>query len=281
MNKQRHNYEYDFDLSSNCAPANVVKLVGFNKNVLELGCGPGSITKVLKHENNCHISALELDSSAIEKARIYCDEINQADFNDPNWTGLVNGNNYDVVIAADVLEHLYNPSDTLNKMASLISDDGYLVISLPHVGHASIMACLLAGDFAYQDWGLLDRTHIRFFCLRNMDELFINNGLKIIDVAFVQAIPEQTEFADIWSKLTDAQKKVLSSPVHSNVYQVVVKAVPVERNEPAISLVSAIGGDVSHETKLSLRGRAWITKKLSPESKQKIRSLMSTLKIKV
>src|SRR5690606_19675977 len=133
----------------------------------------------------------------------------------------------------------------LNMMASLVSDEGYLVISLPHVGHAAITACLLTGDFAYQDWGLLDRTHIRFFCLQNMDALFTENGLKIIEAAFVQTHPEQTEFADKWRNLTESQKKVLLSPLHSNVYQVVVKAVPLHRAEPALTLVNLLAGEAN------------------------------------
>ena len=52
MKNKRHNYEYDVDVASETAPANVVRMVGHNKQVLEIGCGPGSITKILAPQNN-------------------------------------------------------------------------------------------------------------------------------------------------------------------------------------------------------------------------------------
>jgi 2-polyprenyl-3-methyl-5-hydroxy-6-metoxy-1,4-benzoquinol methylase len=164
----RHNYEYDVELDGNTAPAEVVRMVGSNKRVLEIGAGPGSITKHLYDPGKCHITALERDGEAIKKLTPYCDAVYQADLNDASWPDLLNKDTFDVIVAADVLEHLYNPWATLEQMKSLLRDDGYIVVSLPHVGHCGILACLINGDLQYRDWGLLDKTHIRFFGIKNI-----------------------------------------------------------------------------------------------------------------
>ena len=238
MTDQRHNYEYEVDPASATAPANVVRLVGQRKRVLEVGCGPGSITRLLAGQGQCRVTGLELDPEAIKKVSPYCEVVMQADLNAATWPNLLDGaGQFDVVVAADVLEHLYDPWTALQRMVPFIRPDGYLVISLPHVGHAAVAACLINGDFEYRDWGLLDRTHIRFFGLRNIEDLFAGAGLKIIEASYVVKPPEESEFAAVWSHLSAAVRVALSSSPHAHVYQVVVKAVPLSYPGNAVPLV--------------------------------------------
>ena len=221
---QRHKYEYK--VNPNTAAAKVVRMVGAGKRVLELGSGPGSITRLLKG-NQCRITALELDFKAIEIVSEYCEKVYPCDLNDPEWPAKLPGSEkFDVIVAGDVLEHLYDPWITLSKLQPLLSDDGYLVISLPHASHNAVVACLLAGDFDYQPWGLLDKTHIRFFGIKNIQRLFNDAGFKIVEADFVVKMPEQTEFASRWRQLPSATKQALSSSKFGTIYQVVVKAIP-------------------------------------------------------
>lgn len=225
-----HKYEYLVDTAGDSAPAHVVRMVGRSKRVLDLGCGPGSITRVLTRDYNCHVTAADFDVTAVERVKQYCDHALQLDLSSPDWvTSFRDKPKFDVLVAADVLEHLYDPWSTLAKATDLISEDGYLVISLPHVGHASIAACLFDGDFEYREWGLLDRTHIRFFGLKNMEDLLGSAGLKIVDFQYVLRIPEETEFASRWKALPAYRKRALESARHAAVYQVVFKAVPHNR----------------------------------------------------
>ena len=236
--KDRHNYEYDVDVEGPSAPARVVRMVGKNKKVLEIGAGPGSITKHLVQAGGCAVTALEIDDDAIKKLSQYTSKIYPADLNEISWPELlVEDSPFEVIVAGDVLEHLYDPWSTLNLMKNLLTKEGSIVISLPHVGHNAIVACLLSEDFQYRDWGLLDRTHIRFFGLKNMQQLFDDAGLKIIDAQFVITSPEDSEFSDKWSKLSDEVKGVLSGHRHGQVYQVVIKAVSKEQDGDAIDLM--------------------------------------------
>jgi 2-polyprenyl-3-methyl-5-hydroxy-6-metoxy-1,4-benzoquinol methylase len=224
MTTQRHLYEYT--VNPNTAASKVVAMVGTDKRVLELGSGPGSITRLLK-ENQCRVTALELDPKAIEIVRPYCEKVHPCDLNDPDWPAKLLGSGmYDVIVAGDVLEHLYDPWATLGKLQPLLSEDGYVVISLPHVGHSAVVACLLNEDFAYQPWGLLDKTHIRFFGIKNIQKLFNDSGLKIVEAGYVIKTPEQTEFAQQWRKLSSEVKQALASNKFGTIYQVVVKAAP-------------------------------------------------------
>lgn len=224
MNNQRHKYEYE--VTPNHAGTKVVRLVGGGKRVLELGSGPGSITRLLK-ENNCRITALELDDKAIEIVSKYCEKVYSCDLNDPKWSSkLSNSDKFEVVVAGDVLEHLYDPWTTLRNLQTLLTDEGYVVVSLPHVAHNAIVASLLTGSFEYQPWGLLDKTHIRFFGIKDIQKLFDDAGFKIVEADFVVKTPAQTEFALCWRQLESITQKVLDSNRFGNIYQVVVKAAP-------------------------------------------------------
>lgn len=239
---ERLNYEYRVRLGSNSAAARVISMVGHGKRVLDVGCGPGSITKMLATYGHCKVVGLEIDPIAIERARPFCEDLIQLNLNERNWPeSLRDTAKFEVIVAADVLEHLYDPWTTLQQMVPLLKPDGYLVISLPHFGYAPLLSCIMLGNFAYQDAGLLDRTHIRFFCLKNMEELLQQAGLKIIETYFVRESLEKSEFANNWSKLPAKIKSLLASSHQADIYQVVLKAVPVDSPGVALSL----GGDES------------------------------------
>lgn len=280
--EKKHTYEYEVDTTTETGPANVVRLVGQGKRVLEIGCGPGSITKVMAQQGGCQVTGLELDPEAIKKVTPYCVKVMQADLNSSTWPNLLEGEErYDVVVAADVLEHLYDPWKALQRMIPLINENGYLVISLPHVGHAAVMACLINGDFEYRDWGLLDRTHIRFFCLKNIEALFAQANLKIIEARYITKPPEATEFAAAWSKIPSSLKSELRKIDHSEVYQVVVKVVPLNYAGEAVSLIPPKHKFLHSPFSTTQLWKTRLGQRLSSESKERIRKIFRMLGIKL
>lgn len=283
MNDKRHNYEYEVDATAATAPANVVRMVGKNKRVLEIGCGPGSITKILAEQGGCQVTGLELDPEAIKKVTPYCTQVMQADLNSSEWPNLLDGmEKFDVLVAADVLEHLYDPWTSLQRMVPLLNPEGYIVISLPHIGHAAVMSCMINGDFEYRDWGLLDRTHIRFFGLKNIEVLFAQANLKIIEVTCVTKPPEETEFAAVWSKLpASLQDALMGSSPHSAVYQVVVKAIPTDRSGNAVPLVPPKYQYRRQVVPSAESLKARIGQMLGATGKQRVRHALGLLGIKI
>jgi 2-polyprenyl-3-methyl-5-hydroxy-6-metoxy-1,4-benzoquinol methylase len=288
---QKHKYEYAVDTTADTAPARVVRMIGKNQRVLEIGSGPGSITKQLKGTGDCRITALEIDPVAIELVKPFCEAVHSADLNADDWEKVLVGQKFEVVLAADVLEHVYDPLAVLKKMASLVSDGGRVVLSLPHVGHSAVAACLLLEDFDYRDWGLLDKTHIRFFGLKNIQALVQNAGLVITRAEFVVRHPDETEFADKWAKLSSSVQQALLTNRHGFVYQVVLEAKKVTPDNLTLVLLDQ---PVAHPRLNGLRGRplsaaklagrgakARLSAYLSPEMKSRIRRMASGLGLRI
>jgi 2-polyprenyl-3-methyl-5-hydroxy-6-metoxy-1,4-benzoquinol methylase len=239
MAADRHTYEYDIDLNSDVAPARVLRMVRPKSRVLEIGAGPGSVTRHLSGTLECDVTALEIDPSAIEKLRPFARSVFPMDLNDASWSDVVRDREglFDYVIAADVLEHVYDPWAVLGGMKSLLNDTGSIILSLPHVGHAAVLGNLVDEDFEYRQWGLLDRTHVRFFGVKNVEELYRSQGLAIEKAEFVVRTPEMTEFVHRWNRLPDDVKAALQRNRFAHVYQVVSRAVPVERAGRTVSLL--------------------------------------------
>lgn len=240
MSKKKHTYEYEIDLESDVAPARVIRMVKPGSRVLEIGAGPGSITRHLVHTLGCSVVALEIDPSAIEILRTYVPSVYAADLNDPAWADNIRDKEgfFDYVIAADVLEHVYNPWEVLAGAKSLLNPTGAIILSLPHVGHASVAACLVDEDFEYWPWGLLDKTHIRFFGVKNVQSLINEGGLAIEQAEFVVRTPLMTEFAARWQRLPADIQTALQRNKFSHVIQVVTLSRVAKKNEAGLDLLS-------------------------------------------
>ena len=90
---------------------------------------------------------------------------------------------FDVILCGDVLEHLNNPYSLVKILKKYLKKDGVFIASLPNMRYFSIIKeIVIKGDFKYTDRGILDRTHLRFFCKKNMIDLFVQNGYKIDSV---------------------------------------------------------------------------------------------------
>jgi SAM-dependent methyltransferase len=232
-----HKYDYAIDLTDDSAQARVIRMVGEGKRVLEIGAGPGSMTRVLRDQRGCHITAIEIDPESIQSLTPHCECVYAVDLNDTTWPkSLEHEPAFDVVIVADVLEHLYDPWTALQHMKSCIGDDGCLIASIPHAGHNAVIACLLDENFEYREAGLLDKTHIRFFGIQNIQDLFDRAGLAIVEAQFVIRLPEDTELAPAWARIPASTRIALLKNQFGTVYQVVIKAVPARQGVRGIQL---------------------------------------------
>jgi 2-polyprenyl-3-methyl-5-hydroxy-6-metoxy-1,4-benzoquinol methylase len=162
----------------------LIPLKNKNANMLEIGAGGGNtLIYAKKHAYAKNISAVEL-------YKIDNSYQNSKEFDDfiigdiENIELPFDKNHFDVIICADVLEHLKNPYTIVEKLYSYLSKDGIIIASLPNIRYWRIIKTIfIDGDFKYTDAGILDQTHLRFFCKKNMIELFEKYNFKIVHMS--------------------------------------------------------------------------------------------------
>lgn len=222
----KHRYSYDTDSDGGSAAARLVRLVGSHKEVLELGTGPGSVTQLL-HRQGCKVTGVEMESESIEICRQFCSYIIQADLELDTWKLELQGKKFDVIVIADVLEHLREPHRLLKSLEIFLRPDGYLVLSLPNVSHLTVVASLMAGRFPYQRNGLLDQTHLRFFGREDIDALLRESGFLWSRWEAARLEPIHGELKGYWSRLDESGQRFLANNViDGDVYQHVIAAFP-------------------------------------------------------
>jgi SAM-dependent methyltransferase len=151
--------------------------------VLEIGCGAGALAAAYRRVNPAaEWLGVEMDLAAFaaaEKRMTRC-------FHGPIEGfegGLANLiKPPDVIVCGDVLEHLVDPWRALTWLAKLAAPGAQVLACAPNVGHWTVIRDLLAGRWRYQDEGLLDRTHVRFFTRESLQEMFAAAGLHVFEV---------------------------------------------------------------------------------------------------
>jgi 2-polyprenyl-3-methyl-5-hydroxy-6-metoxy-1,4-benzoquinol methylase len=218
-------YDAEIDLSNhNNSHTLMVELVGGDKRVLDVGCATGYLARVLT-ERGCTVSGLESDVDAAEEARPVLHQLVVGDVEALSLADAFGDERFDVVVFGDVLEHLRDPLAALRNARSVLAERGSVVASIPNVAHGSVRLALMAGRFEYQKLGLLDSTHLRFFTLASIEELFREAGMVPIDVRRTTAglfdTPVPVAESELPREVVDA---VLADP-ESATYQFVLRAV--------------------------------------------------------
>jgi glycosyltransferase involved in cell wall biosynthesis len=87
---------------------------------------------------------------------------------------------FDVVLAADVLEHLRRPQELLEQIRRVLSNRGVLIASVPNFAHWYVRGRTLLGLFDYDQRGVLDRGHLRFFTRRSFMRQLRDAGFNVV-----------------------------------------------------------------------------------------------------
>jgi len=161
----------------------LIPLENRNGNVLEIGAGAGDTLLYAKEKEFakniygvelCNIENSNQTNSIFSNFIIGNIETLELPFDK---------NSFDVIICGDVLEHLVDPYKVLKVLKTYLKEDGVMVASIPNIREFKTMKKIFFdGDFKYEDSGILDRTHLRFFTKKNIIDLFKNEGFDILKV---------------------------------------------------------------------------------------------------
>jgi 2-polyprenyl-3-methyl-5-hydroxy-6-metoxy-1,4-benzoquinol methylase len=246
---QRYERYSEIDLTApNTSHAFVLELVGYNKRTLELGCAGGHLTRVLA-DRGCRVTGIEIDPSMALHAGRIADDVMVADLEDLEWADNLEAETFDVVVAADVLEHLRDPTPVLRACRPLLKPSGVLVVSIPNIAHADVCLSLLQGRFVYEPWGLLDVSHLRFFTKESIDALLYSAGFIPIETRRTVVPVFGSELGiDRQSVSKETLDEVLREP-EAETYQFVVKAV-LDNGDTAVHGLTAQCAHLQRELQL-------------------------------
>jgi 2-polyprenyl-3-methyl-5-hydroxy-6-metoxy-1,4-benzoquinol methylase len=209
-------------------------LIPEGSRVLEVGTAAGHVTRALKHKG-CQVTGIEVDPDLARLAAPACRRVIVGNVEDLDLDAELS-EEFDVVLCGDVLEHLRDPGFVLQKLKRRLAPTGHLVVSMPNVAHASVRLNLLAGTFAYVEEGLLDATHLRFFTLASIAELFNRNGFEIRDLYRARSGLFSTEIKLAPAQVNAFAVRQVVQDQEATSYQFVFRAFPSGRSNELADL---------------------------------------------
>jgi 2-polyprenyl-3-methyl-5-hydroxy-6-metoxy-1,4-benzoquinol methylase len=150
-----------------------------SQEVLEIGCGEGVTGALLKTEGRATwVAGVELVDDAARKAAMNLDKVIIGNIEQIDLP--FEREQFDAILLGDVLEHLIDPWYQVRRLTTYLSRNGVFVASLPNVRNwRVVLPLLLLGKWEYEDFGIMDRTHLRFFTRKGISTLFEENGLTV------------------------------------------------------------------------------------------------------
>ena len=210
--------------------------------VLDIGCSSGNFGGALIKYKNCTVDGVDYNPQDVKMARKILHSAKVVDIEKDNLKRAVGNKRYNVIVMADVLEHLLDPVGALKQVKKIISPNGFIAFSIPNMAHLSVRLKLLGGQYAHTDTGLLDKTHLHFYDVNEVERLFEEAGYAIekYDSTIVN-LPRSMVRERLESLGLHAEERFFEYTNDSlgHVYQFVGKVVPMK---PGVSSVKT-----SHE----------------------------------
>jgi methionine biosynthesis protein MetW len=166
-----------------------LEMIPAGSHVLEIGCATGYMTEYLVRDKQCRVLGVEPVQEQAEAARQRGLEV---------ITGLIDSSGtldhliahtekhglFEVIFMSQVIEHIGDPAATLRTLKNLLTPEGYLVISTCSIVHWKCRLKILSGRWEYEDYGIFDRTHLRFFTIKSFRHLLEESGYTVVDFGY-------------------------------------------------------------------------------------------------
>jgi 2-polyprenyl-3-methyl-5-hydroxy-6-metoxy-1,4-benzoquinol methylase len=158
------------------------------RHVLELGCASGVFGANIKQRQNAEVWGLELDPAAAKLASKHLDRVLQGTLED--HLGSLPSGHFDCIVCNDVLEHLPDPEAILRTLRRIMAPSAVLVGSIPNMRYFPVLFDLVwNADWHYGDYGVLDRTHQRFFTGKSLARTLRECGYQPQQIAGINPTP--------------------------------------------------------------------------------------------
>jgi 2-polyprenyl-3-methyl-5-hydroxy-6-metoxy-1,4-benzoquinol methylase len=159
---------------------NLIDKQSHNLKVLEIGAAYGETLYYLK-QNNIAVEVVGVDLFEDKNNKQNYKPLDNFIFGNIEEIELPQyENHFDLILLPDVLEHLMEPNKVLNKIKEYLNANGKIIVSMPNIRHYSALKKIfLKGDFRYEESGIFDYTHLRFYCRKNIQELLESAGYKV------------------------------------------------------------------------------------------------------
>lgn len=148
------------------------------KTILDVGCGSGAFAHLLKERTGAEVWGIEYMKEEARKAEVVLDKV----FAGPCEESIdeLPNNFFDVIYFNDVLEHLPEPYLVLNKIKGKLAKNGVVISSIPNVRYyKTFFKILFKQDWKYEDQGIMDRTHLRFFTGKSIKRMYEEAGYVV------------------------------------------------------------------------------------------------------
>lgn len=174
------------------------------RRVVEVGCSSGALARDYKLRNpGCWYLGCDVDASYVEMARRHCDEVMVLDIDHAPESFYSVGAN--LWVFGDTLEHMKDPWAVLKRVRGVMKPGDMVVACIPNAQHWSVQVRLALGEFVYEDSGLLDRTHLRWFTRKTISRMFTEAGFDIevmlprifVEAGYDVVVPVIEELAEV------------------------------------------------------------------------------------
>ncbi len=154
------------------------------KKILDLGCSVGSLgAQILNKYPYAIVHGVEFDTPMAEIARTKLDKVHNVNLDSFSLTAEFEESKFDCIVMADILEHLLDPWRVVQEAIQVCEEGGTIIACIPNVRHIdTIYNLIVKGVWPYRLRGIHDKTHLRFFTRKNIEELFSDPSLSLCDI---------------------------------------------------------------------------------------------------
>ena len=171
-------------------------------SILDIGCGSGDLALSMKEDNSIVVDGITISPAEAIAASSVLDNCYCFDLENglPRETL---SKEYDIVIMSHVLEHICYPESLLRDLQELPNKDLKIAVAIPNLMHYRYRLKILMGKFDYEESGIMDYTHFRWYTFKSASDLFIQNGFNVERTGYSIWLP----FGRILNKIPNEKVK--------------------------------------------------------------------------